>query len=161
MAQEPQRATLQAEPQRALLAELLGIERECCAELARIVDAERRAVARRDLPALLDALKERESLQARWQRASAERRARFASPGSLSTAVAGDRELEGLLRTVRSAADALERAQRINVELVRGALAQVGDLLGTLRRAQPSVSYDGSATLTTQAPAALGSGLRA
>ena len=58
------------EPQRALLAELLGVERDCCTQLERIVADERLAVAERDLPALLEALKERESLQAKWQRAT-------------------------------------------------------------------------------------------
>ena len=142
------------EPQRAHLAELLGVERDCCTRLERIVAEERRAVAERDLPALLEALKERETLQAQWQRASAERRARFAAPGALAAAADEDPELVALLRTVRAAADALERAQRINVAMVRGALAQVGDLLATMRRAQPGAAYDGRASLTAPAPAA-------
>ena len=142
------------EPQRALLAELLGVERDCCTRLERIVADERRAVAERDLPALLEALKERESLQAQWQRATEERRARFAAPGALAQVAGGDAELVALLRTVRSAADALERAQRINVAMVRGALAQVGDLLSTMRRAQPGAAYDGRATVTAPSPTA-------
>lgn len=144
------------QPQRVLLAELLGVERDCCARLEHIVSAERRAVAERDLPALLEALKERESLQAQWRRATEERRARFAALGALAAAASEDPELLALLRTVRSAADALERAQRINVAMVRGALAQVGDLLSTIRRAQPGAHYDGSASVRAPAPATAG-----
>lgn len=142
------------EPQRVLLAELLGVERDCCTRLEHIVADERRAVAERDLPALLEALKERESLQAQWQRATEARREQFAAPGAMARAAGDDPEMLALLRAVRSAADALERAQRINVAMVRGALSQVGDLLATIRRAQPGAAYDGRATVTAPAPAA-------
>jgi flagellar biosynthesis/type III secretory pathway chaperone len=142
------------EPQRAQLAELLGVERECCGRLEQIVADERRAVAERDLPALLQALKDRESLQAQWQRATEARRARFAAPGAIAAIAGDDPELRDLLRSVRNAADALERAQRINVAMVRGALGQVSDLLATIRRAQPGAHYDGRASLAAPAPAA-------
>ncbi|MBM4245013.1 MAG: flagellar protein FlgN [Deltaproteobacteria bacterium] len=142
------------EPQRAILAELLGVERECCTRLERIVADERRAVAERDLPALLEALQARETLQAQWRRATEERRSRFAAPGVLASVAAEDPELAALLRAVRTAADALERAQRINLAMVRGALSQVGELLDGIRRAQPGAAYDGRATLTAPPPAA-------
>ncbi len=143
-------------PQRTHLAELLEVERDCCARLAAIVAAERSAVVARDLPALLAALKEREVLQAQWQRASAARRARLAAGTTVAALANDDPELLALLNDVRAAADALERAQRINVAIVRGALSQVGDLLSTLRRAHPGSSYDGRASISAPRAAAGG-----
>jgi flagellar biosynthesis/type III secretory pathway chaperone len=140
--------------QRAPVAELLEVERDCCARLTAIVAAERSAIVKRDLPALLAALKEREVLQAQWQRASATRRAQLGSETSLAERVGDDPELRALLDEVRAAADALERAQRINVAIVRSALTQVGDLLDTVRRAHPGSSYDGRASLTAPRDAA-------
>jgi hypothetical protein len=43
---------------RASLTEILEVERDCCSRLAALIDGERGAVAGRDLPRLLAAVKE-------------------------------------------------------------------------------------------------------
>lgn len=153
---------MDASDRRAFLTELLEVERDCCARLAVVVEAERRAVAERDLAGMLDAVNEREALQAQWQRAAASRQARLSSAGaSLATLAAGDPGLAPLLREVREAAAELVRAQRTNAAIVRGALSQVSDLLAALKRAQPGSSYDGRAALNAPLPCAAGSGWNA
>jgi len=144
---------------RAALTEILEVERDCCARLAQLIAAERRAIAGRDLDGLLEAVKEREVLQARWQRVSAAREAAPAAGGtSLATLAARDPDLAPLLIAVRAAATELVRAQRTNAAIVRGALAQVGDLLAALRRAQPGSRYDDRAALTAPLPKPAGAG---
>ena len=144
---------------RAALTEMLEVERDCCARLTQLVGAERRAIAARDLPGLLDAVKEREVLQARWRRVAASRDAAPATVGgSLATLAEREPALGPLLNEVRAAASELVRAQHINAALVRGALAQVSGLLAILRRAQPGSRYDDHAALTAPLPKAAGTG---
>jgi len=144
---------------RASLTELLEVERDCCSRLAALIDGERGAVAGRDLPRLLAAVKEREVVQALWQRAANARAAKLAASGeSVAALGARDPELGRLLLAVRGAAAELGRAQRINAAILRGALGQVSDLLATLRREQPGSRYDGHAALTAPLPHASGGG---
>jgi flagellar biosynthesis/type III secretory pathway chaperone len=140
---------------------ILAAERDCCSRLAAVVAAERRAAIERDLPALLAAVKEREVLQAQWERAAARHAALAAEAGPLASVAAQDAELAALRDGVRSAALDLARAQRTNAAIVRGALAQLGDLLATLKRGQPGSSYDGRAALTAPLPSAAGAGWNA
>ena len=138
---------------RASLIEILEVERDCCSRLSALVADERRAVARRDLTRLLDAVKEREVLQALWKRAAGARAAKLASAGESASALAArDPELARLLAEIRTTANALSRAQRSNAAIVQGALGQVGDLLTTLRRAQPGSRYDDHAAMTAPLP---------
>lgn len=146
---------------RASWTEILAAERDCCARLAEVVAAERRAAVERDLAALLAAVKEREVLQVLWQRAAARHAALAVEAGSLATLAELDPALAALRDTVRSAALELSRAQRTNAAIVRGALAQLGDLLATLKRGQPGSSYDGHAALTAPLPSAAGAGWNA
>jgi flagellar biosynthesis/type III secretory pathway chaperone len=143
-------------PARASLAEILEVERACCTRLAGLIDDERSAVAQRDLDALLGAVKERESIQALWQRTAAERRAWLADEGATP-----DPEVAPLVQALHDAARDLARAQRVNAAIVRGALRQVGDLLAVLRREQPGSRYDGNAALTAPLPQPAGAGWRA
>ena len=82
---------------------------------------------------MLDAVKEREVLQAQWQRAAASRQRASGERGRARSATLadGDPDLAPLLREVRAAAAELVRAQRTNAAIVRGALTQVSDLLVT------------------------------
>lgn len=146
---------------RASWREILAAERDCCARLAEVLAAERSAAASRDLQALLDAVKAREVLQAQWQRTAARRTALAAEAGPLTTLVADDAEIAALRDAVRAAASELVRAQRTNAAIVRGALAQVGDLLATLKRGQVGSSYDGRAALNAPLPSAAGAGWNA
>ena len=132
---------------------LLETERERCARLAPILDAERAAAAGYDHAALLACLKEREGVQAEWQRAATERRQLLRREGlTLNDAVARDPELGALARALQAEADAVRRAQRINEGLIRAALAQVTDLLTVIKRELPETQYDGQASLTTPTP---------
>ena len=132
---------------------LLETERDRCARLAPILDAERAAAAGYDHAALLACLKEREGVQADWQRAATERRQLLRREGlTLNEAVAGDPGLAELVRVLRAEAEAVRRAQRINEGLIRAALAQVTDLLTVIKRELPETQYDGRASLTTPAP---------
>jgi len=146
---------------RASWTEILAAERDCCARLAEVLASERRAAVERDLQALLDAVKAREVLQAQWQRAAARRAALAAEAGPLTTLVADDAEIAALRDAVRAAANELVRAQKTNAAIVRGALAQVGDLLATLKRGQAGSSYDGRAALNAPLPSAAGAGWNA
>lgn len=136
---------------------LLDAEREHCARLAPILEAERTAAATYDHTALLACLKEREGVQAAWQRAASARRQLLRADGlTLDDAVAGDPRLSDLVQGLRADADAVRRAQRINEGLVRAALAQVTDLLTVIKRELPETRYDGRASLTTPALGARG-----
>jgi hypothetical protein len=73
------------------LATLLDAERACCARLLPLLDAERAAAAAYDHAALLACLREREILQAEWQRAAAERRRHQDAAGRLLEAPRGER----------------------------------------------------------------------
>jgi flagellar biosynthesis/type III secretory pathway chaperone len=146
---------------RASWTEILAAERDCCARLAELIAAERRAVVERDLSALLAAVKEREVLQAQWQRTSARHARLAAESGALAESAAGHAELAALRDAVRTEALELSRAQRTNAAIVRGALAQLGDLLATLKRGRPGSSYDGRAALTAPLPCAPGGGWNA
>jgi len=132
------------------LATLLETERECCARLLSLLDAERTAAASYDHAALLACLREREILQAEWQRAAGVRRERQNAAGtSLAGLVAGDAALSALIQNVAREAAAVRRAQRVNEGIVRAALAQVTDLLAVMRRERTDSRYDGRAALTS------------
>src|SRR5436853_7658039 len=119
----------------AELGSILAIERECCARLLPLLDAERAAAAAYDHAALLACLREREILQAEWQRAAGRRRHRQETSGrSLAALSAEDPTLATALQDVTREAEAVRRAQRINEGVVRAALAQVTDLLAVMRR---------------------------
>ena len=138
----------------AELGSILAIERECCARLLPLLDAERAAAAAYDHAALLACLREREILQAEWQRAAGRRRAlqKTVAPA----AVAEDAGLVALIRAVAREAAGVRRAQRVNEGVVRAALAQVTDLLAVMRRERPDSRYDGRAALTGQALSSAG-----
>ncbi len=132
------------------LATLLETERECCARLLALLEAERTAAASYDHAALLACLREREILQADWQRAAGLRRQRQAAAGaSLARLVAGDAALSALAQNVAREAAAVRRAQRVNEGIVRAALAHVTDLLAVMRRERTDSRYDGRAALTS------------
>lgn len=137
----------------ASLARILEIEHDCCIRLARVLEAERTAVARHDLAALLAAVNEREVVQARWQRASRSRSACFAEDGTAAKLENHPAIVPLLARVRREAAD-LRRAQRINAAVVQGALAHVVELLAALRRNQPGSRYDDHAALQAPLPTA-------
>jgi flagellar biosynthesis/type III secretory pathway chaperone len=139
------------------LARLLEIERECCGRLLPLLDAERAAAASYDHAALIACLREREVLQAEWQRAAGLRRQRLQGGGvSLARLTADDPALAALVRRVARDAAAVRRAQRINEGVVRAALAQVTDLLSVMRREHAGSRYDGRAALTSTAVSATG-----
>jgi hypothetical protein len=136
------------------LSALLTIERECCARLLALLDAERAAAAAYDHAALLSCLREREILQAEWNRAASRRRElQQAAPAALG---APDPALAALVRDVAREAAAVRRAQRVNEGVVRAALAQVTDLLAVMRRERPDHRYDGRAALTGSAVSSAG-----
>jgi hypothetical protein len=143
---------------RASLTEILEVERDCCARLGELIEGERRAIAGRNLAGLLAAVKEREVVQALWQRALAARALRLGPEEGAAALRARDPAAARLLLEVRTAATELARAQRSNAAIIRGALGQVCDLLATLRRAQPGSRYDGHAALTAPLPHAAGGG---
>ncbi|MBM4265697.1 MAG: flagellar protein FlgN [Deltaproteobacteria bacterium] len=142
------------------LARLLEIEHDCCVRLFRVVDAERTAVARHDVAALLEAVNEREIVQARWQRASKSRAACLADHVVAAKLVNHSAIAPLLARARREAAD-LRRAQRINAAVVQGALAHAVELLAALRRNQPGSRYDDHAALQAPVPSASRAGWRA
>ncbi len=134
------------------LAMLLGVERECCARLLPLLEAERAAAAAYDHAALLACLREREILQAEWQRAAAlRRRHQEAAGGSLARLAATDPTLVAAMQDGARDAEAVRRAQRINEGVVKAALAQVTDLLAVMRREHTDNRYDGRAALTSAA----------
>jgi flagellar biosynthesis/type III secretory pathway chaperone len=136
------------------LSAMLAVERECCARLLPLLDAERAAAAGYDHAALLACLREREILQAEWLRAAARRR-EIQRTTSLTLATMPP-ELAALLRAVAREAGAVRRAQRVNEGIVRAALAQVTDLLSVMRRERPDSRYDGRAVLTGTAVSSAG-----
>ena len=131
------------------LAALLETERECCARLLPLLEAERTAAASYDHAALLACLREREILQAEWQRAAGLRRQHQDAAGArFAQILAGDAALNALVQIVAREAAAVRRAQRVNEGVVRAALAQVTDLLSVMRRERNDSRYDGRAALT-------------
>ncbi len=75
-----------AETPESTVRELLQAERDCCLRLLPILEAERAAVACCDVQALLACLRERETVQAEWQRVAEERRQHVrAAAGELLT----------------------------------------------------------------------------
>ena len=141
----------------ASLATLLDAERACCSRLLPILEAERAAAAAYDHAALLACLREREILQAEWQRAAAERRRhQEAAGGSLKRLAASDPALATALRDTTREAEAVRRAQQINEGVVKAALAQVTDLLTIMRRERTDSRYDGRAALTGPALSSAG-----
>ena len=143
---------------RATLRAVLEHERACCARLLPILEAERAAAAAYDQPGLLACLKEREAVQAEWQR-SAEARRRVLRTGGAAVGrmLKTDPELATLVAAVRGEAGVVRRAQRVNEAIVRKLLAHLNDLLTVIRRELPGSRYDGRATLTAPAPASGGS----
>ncbi len=146
-----------SDPSSSRLATLLAAERACCNRLAPLLEAERAAAASYDHAALLACLREREILQAEWERAAALRRRYVEDAGrTLAELAAADpalaRELAGTARD----AEAVRWAQRINEGVVRAALAQVTDLLAVMRRERSDSRYDGRAALTGQALSSAG-----
>ena len=143
------------EPNGSSLRALLELERDCCARLLPILDAERAAVAGYDHTALVACLHERELLQAEWERVSRLRRERLrAANVSFAALVADDPALAAVAQEVRREAARVRRAQRINEAVIRSALAHVTDTLTVLRRELPDSRYDRQAVLRTPAPAA-------
>lgn len=131
------------------LSALLDLERACCARLLPLLDAERSAAAAYDHAGLMACLREREILQAEWQRAASLRRECQQRAGRpLAALAAADPVLAVALRDTAREAAAVRRAQRVNEGVVRAALAQVTDLLSVMRRARPDSRYDGRAALT-------------
>jgi hypothetical protein len=138
-----------SEHARPSLRALLEAERECCARLRLVLDAERAAAAAFDYPALIACLKERESLQGEWTQAATARDAAVRAEGRpLAAIAAAEPALAEMLRTLRGETAALARAQRVNARLVSAALAEVTDLLDVVRRERPETRYDGRAKLT-------------
>ena len=136
---------------------LLETERERCARLSPILDAERAAARAYDHTALLACLKERESVQGEWQRAATMRRQLLEREGqTLDDVAARDPELSDLVGALRADADAIRQAQRINEGIIRAALTQVTSLLAVIKRELPETQYDGRASLTTPALLARG-----
>ena len=139
------------------LSALLDGERACCARLLPLLDAERAAAAAYDYAALMACLREREILQAEWQRAAALRREGLQRAGRpLAALAAADPALAVALRDTAREAAAVRRAQRVNEGVIRAALAQVTDLLSVMRRERPDSRSDGRATLTTATASAGG-----
>lgn len=142
-------------PEEPGLRELLELERQCCARLLPILDAERAAAAGYDHVALLACLHEREALQAEWERVTRQRRARIRDVGvPLATLLARDPALAVVVEDVRRDAERVRRAQRINESVVRAALAHVTDTLTVIRRELPDSRYDGNAVLRASVPVA-------
>ncbi len=145
------------DPTPSLVATLLAAERDCCARLLPLLEAERAAAATYDHSALLACLREREILQAEWQRAAALRRRHLASGGrTLAELAAADPGLAREMLETRRDAEAVRRAQRVNEGVVRAALAQVTDLLAVLQRERTDSRYDGRAALTGAATSSAG-----
>jgi flagellar biosynthesis/type III secretory pathway chaperone len=139
------------------LSALLSAERECCARLLPLLEAERAAAAAWDHAALLACLREREILQAEWLRTADVRRAHEHASGTSVRALAGeDADFAALVQEVAREAEAVRRAQRVNEGVVRTALAHVTDLLSVMRRESPDSRYDGRAALTSTAAASFG-----
>ena len=127
---------------------LLELERECCARLLPILDAERAAAATYDHVALLACLRERETLQAEWEQVAQRRRASLRDSGSsLAHLAANDVRLATVVAEVRRDAARVRRAQRINEGVVRAALAHVTNTLTVIRRELPDSRYDDRAML--------------
>jgi flagellar biosynthesis/type III secretory pathway chaperone len=143
------------EPNGASLRALLELERDCCARLLPILDAERAAVAGYDHVALVACLREREALQAEWERVSRLRRECLRDARApFARLVADDPALATIADEVRREAARVRRAQRINEGVIRSALAHVTDTLTVMRRELPESRYDRRAVLRTPAPAA-------
>src|SRR6185503_662009 len=111
------RATYWREPMSAAtpsgLRALLEAERECCARLLLVLDAERAAAAAFDYAALIACLKERETVHAEWSHAAAARRTALRADGrTLAAIAAAEPALAGVVAALRSDAAALARAQR-------------------------------------------------
>ena len=136
----------------------LASERACCARLLPILEAERSAAAAYDQAGLLACLKEREAIQAEWQRsADTRRRVLRAGGAAVAALLRDDPALGDLVAAVRAEAVVVRRAQRVNEGIVRTLLAHVNDLLTVMRRELPDSRYDGRAALTTPARAPGGS----
>ena len=134
---------------------LLELERECCARLLPILDAERAAAAAYDHLALRACLREREALQAEWERVSRQRRERLrAAPVAFATLLADDPALAAVVDEVRRDVVRVRNAQRINEGIVRAALAHVTNTLTVIRRELPDSRYDGRAVLRAAMPSA-------
>lgn len=145
------------DPTSSGLAALLAAERECCLRLMPLLEAERAAAAAYDHAALLACLREREILQAEWQRAMAQRKEHLVAAGrSLAELAAGDVVLAREVRDTAREAEAVRRAQQINEGVVRAALAHVTDLLTVMRRERSDSRYDGRAAITGQALSSAG-----
>ncbi len=143
------------EPTAGSLRALLELERDCCARLLPILDAERAAVAGYDHVALVACLREREALQAEWERVARARREWLREAGvPFTRLVADDPALARIADEVRREAARVRRAQRINEGVVRSALAHVTDTLTVMRRELPDSRYDRQAVLRTPSPAA-------
>jgi flagellar biosynthesis/type III secretory pathway chaperone len=143
------------EPEGQTLRALLELERTCCARLLPVLDAERAAAAAYDHVALLACLREREVLQADWERVAERRRATLRELGvPFAELAASDPELAAVAAEARREATRVRRAQRINEGVIRAALAHVTDTLAVIRRELPDSRYDRAATLRAPLPAA-------
>lgn len=134
------------------LADLLVGERRCCAALGELLERERAAAVQNDLAGLLATLREREDIQARWQRVAAARDRALAGGPSLEERAAADPSLGEALAELRRELRTLRSAQQINARIVRAALGGVDDLLATMRRLMPGGRYDARAIMTDAWP---------
>src|SRR4051794_28398202 len=111
---------------RAALLAVLQAERECCARLERVLDAERAAAAGYDYAALVACLRERETLHAEWMQAAQARRAAVRADGrTLAAIAAAEPDLAPIVRALRAQAATVSRAQRVNARVVAAALNHV------------------------------------
>lgn len=134
---------------------LLELERECCARLLPLLDAERAAAASYDLTALMACLREREALQADWEQIAQRRRVALRDSGLSLAAVATESpELAAVVADVRRDATRVRRAQRVNEGVIRAALTHVTNTLTVINRGMPGSRYDDRATLRTPVAAA-------
>ena len=142
------------EPEGRTVRALLELERECCARLLPVLDAERAAAAGYDHVALVACLRERERLQAEWERVAGLRRRALQDAGApFADLVGRDPELAAVAADIRRDAGRVRRAQRINEGVVGAALAHVTDTLAVIRRELPDSRYDGRAVLRAPVPA--------
>ncbi|HEY2388640.1 MAG TPA: flagellar export chaperone FlgN [Candidatus Binatia bacterium] len=129
---------------------LLELERECCARLLPLLDAERAAAAGYDHLALVACLREREALQAEWEQIAERRRIALRQSGvSLAVLATEDAELAAVVAEVRRDAARVRRAQRVNEGVIRAALTHVTNTLSVINRGMPGSQYDDRATLRT------------
>src|SRR5262249_6804236 len=105
--------------------------------------------------ALTACLREREALQAEWERLAQRRRVALRESGLTLTALAAeDADLAAVVAEVRRDATRVRRAQRVNEGVIRAALTHVTNTLSVITRGLPGSRSDDRATLRTPVSAA-------